>query len=397
MTASRPSTVDHHSTRCLAAGAAALALLLTACGGGSPTPAPTPPPAADPLDTATVEELHAQARQEGQVAVYSFTSRIAEVEAEFEATYPGVDVVATDISSTEQIARIKAEAAAGAPGADVAYLSDAPVVLDELLAAGLLRNYVPPRVAGALPAEHAAPLLANRLSTKTLVYNEEAHPDGPPVTNLWQLTDPEWNGRVVMVDPQVRGDYLDLMTEVVLRSDEMAAAHEQLRGAPVQLDEGITGAGEQWIADLYANGVVLVDDTDNVNAAIGQRGQAAPPIGFTSYSDRRDNEDEGWALQAATGVAPAPGIAFPALLALTADTPHPAAARLLVDFLMGDGSATGGPGYAPFYVPGDYPTRTDVTAPADAVSLEELGAWSIDPAAVAERRREVADLLLTLE
>jgi iron(III) transport system substrate-binding protein len=408
MTAYRPSTMDivvrtvpnrarHRRTGAIAAGAAALALLLAACGGGSPTPADSPAPAADPLDTATVEELHAQARQEGQVVVYSFTSRIAEVEAAFEAAYPGVDVVATDISATEQIARIQAEAAAGGAGADVAYLSDAPVVLDELLADGLLRNYVPPRLADALPPEYAEPLVASRLSTKTLMYNEEAHPDGPPVTNLWQLTEPQWNGRVVMVDPQVRGDYLDLMTEIVLRSDEMEAAHQQLRGTPVELGEGIGSAGEQWIADLYANGVVLVDDTDNVNAAIGQRGQDAPPVGFTSYSDRRDNEDEGWALQAATGVAPAPGIAFPALLGITRDAPHPAAARLLVDFLMGDDSPTGGPGFAPFYVPGDYPTRTDVTPPADAVSLAELGAWTIDAETVAQRRGDVADLLLTLE
>ncbi len=158
----------------------------------------------------------------------------------------------------------------------------------------------------------------------------------------------------------------------------------------------MNNAGEQWLKDLYANGLVLVDDTDTVNAAVGATGQKNPPVGFTSYSDRRDNEDEGWALQAATGVAPAPGIAFPALLAVTRDAENPAAARLLIDFLMGDDSETGGPGFEPFYVAGDYPTRTDVVAPEGAVSLEELGAWSIDPAQVAEIRADVADYLLTL-
>ncbi|WP_430787560.1 ABC transporter substrate-binding protein [Actinoplanes sp. G11-F43] len=373
------------------------AVVLSGCGGGSPvTPAGAASTAPDPLDTATIEELHTAAKAEGEVRVYAFTSRIASVEAEFEKTYPGVDLVPTDISSTEQIARLKSEATAGAPTADVAYLSDAPVVLTDLMAGGLLRNYVPPRVAGDLPERFSRPLVANRLSTKTLMYNEEAHPGGSPITNLWQLTDPEWKGRVIMVDPQVRGDYLDLATEMVLRAGEMAAAHEQLRGTPVKLDDGVANAGEQFLKDLYANGLVLVDDTDAVNAAVGAKGQAEPPVGFTSYSDRRDNEDEGWALQAATGVAPAPGIAFPALLAITRDAEHPAAARLLVDFLMGDESATGGPGFAPFYVAGDYPTRTDVTAPAEAVSLEQLGAWSIDPAAVAEIRSEVGDFLLTL-
>ncbi|WP_407937015.1 ABC transporter substrate-binding protein [Kineosporia babensis] len=369
---------------------------MAACGGGSPEAATAEPAEASPLDTVGIEELHTQAQEEGEVRVYAFTSRIASVEKAFEETYPGVDLIPTDISSTEQIARLKAEATAGTTTADVAYLSDAPVVLTDLMSEGLLTNYVPPRVAEALPKEFAEPLVANRLSTKTLMYNEEAHPDGAPVTNLWELTGDEWKGRVVMVDPQVRGDYLDLATEVVLRADEMAAAYEELNGSAIALDEGVNNAGEQWLKDLYANDLVLVDDTDTVNAAIGETGQKNPPIGFTSYSDRRDNEDEGWALQAATGVAPAPGIAFPALLAVTKDAENPAAARLLIDFLMGDDSETGGAGFEPFYVAGDYPTRTDVLAPEGAVSLEELGAWSIDPAQVAEIRSDVADYLLTL-
>ena len=63
---------------------------------------------------------------------------------------------------------------------------------------------------------------------------------------------------------------------------------------------------------------------------------------------------------------------------------------------QGDESETGGAGFEPFYVAGDYPTRTDVTAPAEAVTLDELGAWTIDPAASADRRKFVSDFLLTL-
>ncbi|WP_053206443.1 ABC transporter substrate-binding protein [Jiangella muralis] len=374
-----------------------LALALTACGGGTPDSAePAAPATADALDDASADELYEQAQEEGSVVVYSFTSRIAEVETAFEAAYPGVDLIGNDISATEQIARIKAEAQAGTPGADVAYLSDAPVVLTELVEAGLLHGYVPPRLDDTVPDRYREPLLAQRLSTKVLMYNEDAHPDGPPVGNLWELTQPEWTGRVVMVDPAVRGDYLDLATELTLRSDDMAAAYQELTGTELELDDGVPDAGSQWLKDLYENDVVLVDDTDNVNAAVGQIGQDAPPVGFTSYSDRRDNADEGWALQVATDVAPANGIAFPALLGIVDGAEHPAAARLLIDFLMGDDTETGGAGFEPFYVAGDYPVRTDVVPPADAVALDDLGAWIIDPAAVAERRAEVADFLLTL-
>jgi iron(III) transport system substrate-binding protein len=101
--------------------------------------------AAQDLNTMTAEDLLPMAQAEGSVIVYSFTSRIARVEEAFEAAYPGIDLQGFDISSTEQIARLKAEAAAGTVNADVVYISDAAVVIPELLAAGIIETYVPPR------------------------------------------------------------------------------------------------------------------------------------------------------------------------------------------------------------------------------------------------------------
>lgn len=349
------------------------------------------------LDSMTAEELLPIAKQEGQVSVYSFTSRIAKVESAFEAAYPGIDVVATDMSSSEQITRLKAEAGAGVVNADVVYISDVPVVLPELLEAGIIEPYVPPRVADRLDEGFKSPLLAQRLSTKVLMYNEEAHKDGPPIDNLWDLTTEDWKGRVIMVDPLQRGDYLDLMTEFVLRADEMAAAYEKEFGKPLELEAPAKNAGEQFILDLFQNDLILVASTDDVNAAVGKKGQENPPIGFTSYSDRRDNEDEGWALQVANDIAPSNGIVFPAVLAISKNAKHPAAARLLIDFLMGDDTETGGDGFKPFYVAGDYATRSDIVGHPDAVPLADLKAWRIDPAKTAEIRQEVADLVLELQ
>lgn len=358
--------------------------------------AATAAPAQD-LDAMSADELLPLAQKEGKVTVYSFTSRIAKVEKAFEAKYPGVDMVPFDMSSTEQIARLKSENAAGVTNADVVYISDAPVVYPELVDTGMVENYVPARVADRLDEKFKTPLLAQRLSTKVLMYNEEANPNGSPVTNLWQLTTPEWKGRVVMVDPLQRGDYLDLMTEIVLRSDEMAKAYEAQFGKPVALSNGIDSAGKQFIADLFANDVVLLASTDDVNKAVGAKGQDNPPIGFTSYSDRRDNEEEGWALQVANDVAPSNGIIFPAVLAITAKTTHPAAARLAIDFLMGDDSDTGGDAYEPFYVPGDYATRKDIVSHPDAVPLAQFEAWPIDATRTATIRKEIGDLILQLQ
>ena len=111
--------MSHRKTPHRIAAIAALSLVaLAACGGGT-TEVAGPPVAAeaDPLDELSAEDLLAQAVEEGEVVVYSFTSRIAEVEEAFEAEYPGIDLIGNDISATEQIARIKAEDAADTPGA----------------------------------------------------------------------------------------------------------------------------------------------------------------------------------------------------------------------------------------------------------------------------------------
>jgi len=355
------------------------------------------PVVAQNLDTLDPAALAPLAQAEGKVTVYAFTSRIGRVEQAFEAAHPGIDMVAYDMSSTEQIARIRSEADAGLEGADVIYISDAPVVLTELMSRNLVQAYVPPRMADLVPARFQSPLLAQRLSTKVLMYNEESYPSGAPVDSLWDLTREEWAGKVIIVDPLQRGDYLDLMTEIVLRADEMAAAHEVEFGEAVTLRDGNRNAGEQFIADLFANDLVLVGSTDDVNAAIGAKGQTAAPLGFTSYSDRRDNEDENWALQVANEVAPASGIVFPALLVLNPNAANPAAARLAMDFMMGDDSETGGPAFAPFYVAGDWATRSDIVSHPDAIPLDDFNGWMIDAAATAEIRAEVADLILTLQ
>jgi len=386
----------------LTVAATLLALVASACGGGTApsattitaTPAPTP---TDRFATMDLSTLEAEARKEGQVVVYSFTSRIAAVKKAFEEKYPGITVSATDISSTEQITRIKAEQESGNVKVDVAYISDVPVVFGELVQKGWLASYVPSSFKARVPKQYQEPLLANRLSTKVLMYNEQAHPSGPPVSNLWELTEARWKGKVVMVDPLVRGDYLDLMTEIVLRSDEMARAYEAHFKKPIALGSGVKTAGEQWIRDLYKNDVILAKSTDVVNAAVGKTGQASPPVGFTTYSDRRDNAKNGWALQVANTVTPAPGISFPAVFGVTKGAPHPAAARLLITFMMGDETPTGGPGFAPFYVPGDYAVRTDIQAQNDAIPFAEFKAWPIDAAKSFARRQEVNDLILKLK
>src|SRR3546814_3430512 len=92
-------------------------------------------------------------------------------------------------------------------------------------------------------------------------------------------------------------------------------------------------------------------------------------------------------LQVANDVQPKNGIMFPTALVIADQAPHPAAARLVIDFMFGNDSADGGPAFKPFHVPGDYATRSTISDDPDAVPLEELNAWTLDPDAIAANRR----------
>ncbi|MEX2374194.1 MAG: ABC transporter substrate-binding protein, partial [Dehalococcoidia bacterium] len=321
------------------------------------------------------EELYEMALDEGQVTVWSLSSRIAQVEVAFEEQYPGIDLIGLDINSTNQIARLIAEQNAGINAVDVLYMSEAPTVFGELVPDGRLIRYLPPRIEGQIAEDLTQPLVTHRLSSRALMYNEAAYPDGSPITNLWQLTTPEWRSKVLMEDPTQRGEVLDLLTEIALRDDEMAAAYEEQFGEAIAVDSHLDGAGQQFIQDLFENDLILIASSSTVRASVGDKDAQDPAVGFMTYSSMRDNEQEGWALQIANGVNPASGILFPAVLAIANNAPNPAAARLVIDFMFGDDSATGGAGFEPFAVPGDYAARRTIQDSPDALPLEDVNLW----------------------
>ncbi len=57
-------------------------------------------------------------------------------------------------------------------------------------------------------------------------------------------------------------------------------------------------------------------------------------------------------------------------LAIANQAPHPNAAKLLIRWMEGD--EKGGKGFTPFYVPGDYSTRSDVPPPPGAKPWTEI-------------------------
>lgn len=177
----------------------------------------------------------------------------------------------------------------------------------------------------------------------------------------------------------------------------MAEAYEAQFGTPITVDDDLEGAGEQFIRDLFNNDLVMVSSSSTLRSAVGDIDATDPSVGWTTYSAARKNAEEGWALQISNETEPSAGILFPAVLTIAKDAPNPAAARLLIDFMMGDDTSTGGTGFEPFYVQGDYAARRTIEDHPEAVPLDDLNLWTMDPGATGAARARILDLIIMLQ
>jgi iron(III) transport system substrate-binding protein len=336
------------------------------------------------------EALYQKAKAEGRVTVYSYSSRIVEVARTFEQRYPGIKVQAFDMDSAEIVTKVLAEQTAKNYAADVVYMKDPSTALNVLKAPGYLVAYVPGDLVPLLRPEHREPFLIHHLSFDVLIYNSAGQATSP-VSSLWDLTRPEWQGRVLFPDPQVLPEFTEVLATIVQHSPEMAREYERVFGKPLQLSPGVPDAGREWIKRLLANKVTVAKSTNDVAKAVGRADPARAPIGMTAMSRLRDKEkDPKLQFDIAYDLQPVGAVTTGVMLAVPSYAPHPNAAKLLVRWLMGD--AKGGEGYKPYFVLGDAPTRSDQPLPPGMRLIERR--WYTDPAYVWANGRAILDFWL---
>ena len=110
---------------------------------------------------------------------------------------------------------------------------------------------------------------------------------------------------------------------------------------------------------------------------MGTPGQSDPPVGFSASSKLRKNEDNGWVL-APVNLYPTTGIPAINTLYVVEGCQHPAAAKLLIRFMMGgiDGDTSG---YEPFNTLGGWPVRDDIEPAEGSTPYSELNVSPFDP------------------
>jgi iron(III) transport system substrate-binding protein len=305
-----------------------------------------------------LDALIEAARAEAPITIYDSTGKIVDMAEAFSARY-GIPVTGVKVSATAQFEQITREAQAGNIQGDVALITDTPAAVAQLMPQGYVESWLPPDMKEKIPAQFHDPL-AITTNANVFAYNTEAH-ESCPVSNIWQLTDPEWEGRFAMVDPLTKGTYPDWFNQMETYGDaQMAQAYEDYYGKPLETDQ--QSATAAWVVALAQSGPLITDGDDAVSQAVGVRGQENPFFGLMSSAKFRDNSDAGYALGLCTDLRPWVGWSYTKLGLIASGTGSPNLARLFIHYTLTE------EGIMPQMVDGKIPTNSDVSMPADEPS-----------------------------
>jgi len=341
------------------------------------------------------DEIEKLANAEGEVIVYSSSSRIAKVAAVFEEEYPGIKVTFYDLGSVGTVEKTISEQDANLFNTDIITTGGSGQVIHELLGNNRLVNFVPEMFVDQIPEELREPLLARIVEGYVLMYNREFYGDTAPISNIWELTQDKWRGKVVVKDPMASLTNKMGLWTMVQHADEFDKAYEELTGEKLELHENVPDAGYEFIYRLLHNDLIILNSGSKVAKASGAKGQTDPPIAITGYTYIRYNASKDYVNALVTPLTPFENIITPVYTGIARQAPHPNAAKLFTKFLLGDVNITldtviSEPynegesakllqGLGPYYEPGSKSPRDTVPVAKGGEGWYDLNSWTVDP------------------
>lgn len=263
------------------------------------------------------------ARSEPPLTVYDSTGKIVAMAAAFGEKY-GLKAVGTKANAVQTLEIVSREAQAKNVQADVAIIADAPAVMAELIETGYANSAAPDGM--DIAPQYRTPLTVV-MAPNVWAYNTALF-DTCPIINIWQLTLPEWKGRVTMQDPLGKPSYTDWFNQMAMHGDDaMADAYR------AQFGKDIENATQEWVKAMAANAPLLTDSDSAAADAVGAPDQKDAFIGLISTAKFRDNAD-GMKLGLCDAVAPWIGWGYPSVAVVATGTDSPNAAKLFLRYIM---------------------------------------------------------------
>ena len=356
--------------RRVALAAAALALLATACAPPSPTTgtdatsAPmvqkTTQPDEEPAGF-DLDKLIAAARTEPGITVYDQTGKVVDTAKAFAAKY-GLEAtgVKVELGAIDKVLR---ENESGNVIGDVVINEDLPTYAVELLDQDVLVNWVPGDLKGSIKPEDQYPLTVH-YGPMGWAYNNQTY-STCPVSNIWQLTDEEFDGRVAIADPLSNPKYPYWFNSMALNDDAaLRSSYKELYGTDLTTDQ--PDAAHEWVKRFAENNPKLTQTDEEVSEAVGAPGQKEPSFGPMSMAKFRNVAQKGYHLALCDGMKPWALQSFPSAIAYAAKTKSPNAAKLYIHYMLTE------EGFALQLADGKPSTNSQVPAPGDPSDVRDL-------------------------
>lgn len=366
--------------------------LLAACGGA---PATQQPEAASGTELTAAEQwakanavgpytpatedwaaIEAAAIKEGKVVVYANSSKFSKMLDAWNALYPEIALEGGD---TDDVAtKMSAEQESGNVVGDVWFNSNGHLLYGEFMPNQWLWWYTPPGVEVADVSPERPYALARR-SVDVMGYNSEVNPDGCPVSNWWQFTEPELKGKFYMEDPISDSSTTAKITLIEQHADDMATAYKELYGKEWTEDEAYgddtPNAGYLYLKKLARNQPGIQPGGDEVDAAyatVGMDAASKPGFGWTGLDSYQGTQDGELAMAPCYELKPVAGILKATYLGIANNAPHPNAAKLFIKFALSE------EGFEPWNEFGAYPSVVGMPIAEGMPPRDEINLWPSD-------------------
>ena len=354
----------------------------------------------------TDEELFEEAlKEDTTINVYATSSKMMKVEEGFEAAYPGLDLVVSDLKTDEVLSKAKIEHDTGNITADVLQTKDVNGnVFHEWYNQDILEPYFPKDICSHIDEEnlkYGYPLYA---SQSMWFYNTAAFPDGQPIHSWWEIIEKKDDGtqkyRLFTKEIGQESAYLSLFASFINNADEMAQSYKDTYGKDLEYTYDASSfdfevpennAGVEYLWRFSQAKMTFISDGDELVLAVHNSTAEDPALCLASAGKIGNRDESGYDIAWCLNLEPYTALLNLECLFIAKGTNSPAGARLFIRYVTGgaDGKSEG---MKPFKKEGNWPIRDDVEDKKNPSELTELGARANDLSAIYDIYLDVQEM-----
>ena len=354
----------------------------------------------------TDEELFEEAlKEDTTINVYATSSKMMKVEEGFEAAYPGLDLVVSDLKTDEVLSKAKIEHDTGNITADVLQTKDVNGnVFHEWYNQDILEPYYPKDICSHIDEgylKYGYPLYA---SQSMWYYNTKAFPDGQPIHSWWEIIEKNEDGtqkyRLFTKEIGQESAYLSLFASFINNADEMAQSYKDIYGKDLEYTYDASSfdfevpennAGVEYLWRFSQAKMTFISDGDELVLAVHNSTAEDPALCLASAGKIGNRDESGYDIAWCLNLEPYTALLNLECLFIAKGTNSPAGARLFIRYVTGgaDGKSEG---MKPFKKEGNWPIRDDVEDKKNPAELTELGARANDLSAIYDIYLDVQEM-----